>query len=171
MNKDLKHEYKIDGNINKDSTSSQGFEKRVYSLSNNEGYLYANQVNKYYDAISISKDVFNNIFKQIKNIENIILKEKLIKFTNVFISILSEVKGKSNWLPPFILTIEEDSLFLEWVFKDFRVGFTISVNEDESMWFMITNKNLEELSVSGDLKSSEYYSVIIRILGFVLENT
>lgn len=171
MIKDIMHDYKINDSMNKDLTSSQGFEKKIYELTNNDFYQNNVQGNNYYNSFSKNTDVFDKVIKEMGSIENESLRENLLEFTRTFTSILSNLKEIPNFLPAFILTVEEDSLFLEWVFKDFRVGFTISVSEDESMWFMITNKNLEELSVSGDLKSSDYYSVILRILGFVLENT
>ena len=39
------------------------------------------------------------------------------------------------------------------------------------MWFMVTNKNLEEFSISGDLEPENYYEVIIKVLKYVLENS
>lgn len=152
-------------------TSSQGANRKIYAVSESVMSSYIEPSKKYYNPISQGMNIFGNVIGGIIHIKNDIVRQKLILFVNEFTAVLERIQRISNLFPPLVFMEDEDSVFLEWVFKDFRIGFTFCENEDESMWFMISNRNLEELSISGDLRISDYYAIIIKVLGFVVENT
>jgi hypothetical protein len=55
-------------------------------------------------------------------------------------------------IPPICAHLSEDgSVLLEWIFSDFRIGFNIEPNPDESGWHLISNKRLGEIAVSKPL--------------------
>lgn len=157
-------------NIN-DLTSSKVQNSTFLNKVINYNTNYEPNINKYYTASSNNLNVFSSVFNVIREIDNSDLQNKLLLFISEFMMILNQVRGSSNVFPSFILKNDDDSLFLEWVFKDFRVGFTFCEDDNESMWFLVSNRNLEELSVSGDLNPSNYREIIIKILDFAFRNT
>jgi hypothetical protein len=161
------NKYRFNNVISQDSTSSQGYRKIIY---NNQ---WINPVNNglYLSSLSKGTDIFVKVIPEVNRITNRDLKRRLLILINVFTEILSKIQTITNYLPPMNMELEEDSIFLEWIFKDIRVGFTLDKEESESMWFMITNRNLEEFSVTGNLGIEDYRSVIAKILKYILENT
>lgn len=154
-----------------DSTSVYNQNKKVYTVNDCSLINDPLSSNKYVNIVSQNFNIFRHVLSEIKTIQNQVLKERLIYFVSIFMHILSQYNGVPNVLPSLTITEDEDSVFLEWVFKDFRMGFTFCENEKESMWFLVSNRNLEELSVSGDLMKSDYYSIITKVIIFVLGNT
>ncbi len=121
-------------------------------------------------------DIFSNVEKNLDVIKTEDVKHYVLNIIKYFEQILKELDRNYrllNLLPPFIISQEDDgSIFLEWVFKDFRIGFNIDVDTTKSSWFLITNSNLEELSVSGDISSDDdLKSTIIKIIKYVLQNS
>lgn len=61
-----------------------------------------------------------------------------------------------NNVPPIHMHILDDkSVSMEWLFPDFRVGFNIEPDPDESGWHLVANKKLKELTLSGQLADKQ----------------
>lgn len=171
MNENLDgKKYRSNTITNKDQTSSGAYGETITNIQKVKRTNGMNE-GKYLGLLSSNLDIFKNITPVINEISNLFLRECLINFISTFTQVLSTIQTISNFLPPMDIQTEDDSIFLEWIFKDFRVGFTMAENETESMWFIITNRNLEEFSVTGDLVKRDYQLLITRILKYVLENT
>ena len=140
-------------------------------LSSCNDFSCNNQKNKYVNLLSKNIDVLKKVFIKVNAIENTNLRRNVVEFVSCFVLLLNQKEEITNHLTPLNITTEEDSVFLEWVFRDFRVGFTIMEEENDSMWFFISNKNLREKAYSENLPRSEYQSVIGSVLRCVLENT
>lgn len=169
---ELKKNYNFNDSKLSDITSSES--------TNNSSQYVINDVDvdesfspdlKYYIETPKRINVFENVNNKIYQISNNIIHNKVILFTKCFMDVLRKFENTLNIFPLFTMNEDEDSVFLEWVFKDFRIGFTFCENDEESMWFMVTNRNLEELTVSGDLKEKDYNSIISKVIAFVLENS
>lgn len=143
----------------------------VSTTLNYNTYSCKNSNDKYINLISKNLHVLQDVLVKSKNIENKELKKNVFDFIFCFISLLNKKEDISNNLTPLNIAIEDDSVFLEWAFRDFRIGFTIMENEKDSMWFLISNKNLREKTYSEMLQRSDYQQVIANVLKYVLENT
>lgn len=163
--------YEISGYTNRNVASSQSINKKIYYSQESLATTNFMSDDRYYNPVSQSMNVFGNIVGKIVKIQNPFIRKQVICFVNEFTRVLEKLQNSSNYFPPFIMGEDEDSVFLEWVFKDFRAGFTFCENEDESMWFVVSNRNLSELSLSGDLKMTDYYRAIIMAVSFAVENT
>jgi len=156
-------------------TSSTGITITTYK--NNEDTLFENSqnTNGYFYSLPDSIKIFQNIESQLDKIPNSTVRLSVGDFIYTFQKLLRDMvikKRLSNYLPNMMVEINDDSsVFFEWIFKDFRIGFSIELNVNESSWYLITNKNLEELSVSGSLYAGELSLVITKIIKYVLENT
>jgi len=91
-------------------------------------------------------------------------------FQRVLISNRNQIE-QSGYLPPLKFTwLEDGSLLIEWIFKDFRIGFSIEPKEDDSSWYLVSNHNLDEASNSGMLKFNELEVLLVDLVEFVLAN-
>jgi hypothetical protein len=74
-------------------------------------------------------------------------------------------------LPPFkAIEGEDESMLIEWIFTNYRVGFTVEVNPEESGWYLISNQALGEIGASGHLLNSNIEKTFLWLLNFVLAN-
>lgn len=74
-------------------------------------------------------------------------------------------------LPELQVLINEDgSLVIEWPFDDFRVGFTIEKNKDESGWYLVTTKKLGFINASGYFLDIDRRKLLDWLVNFVTTN-
>jgi hypothetical protein len=130
----------------------------------------------YHSNLPNDINIFSRIDENIDKIENKdiynFIKQFLTIFQETLISIINYFDNLSNYLPPLTLSILDDgSVLIEWIFKDFRVGFSIEPHVDESSWYMVTNQNLEEFSRSGKLELSKASNLLKEIIMITLKNT
>ncbi len=136
---------------------------------------YNNYVEGYFYSLPSNLNIFENVEKYLSKINDNKIKDFLIEFMHTFQEILIEKMTKVgiyNYLPQ--MTVEEqdeESIFLEWIFKDFRIGFSFEKKVDDSTWYMITNKNLEEFIVSGSLNKENVYITALKTINYALENS
>ena len=67
--------------------------------------------------------------------------------------------------------VEDGSILIEWIFGDFRIGFNIEPNPNDSGWYLVSNKNLGEISASGYTSGIEIKNLILWLLNFILSNS
>ncbi len=69
--------------------------------------------------------------------------------------------------------VDDGSVLLEWIFTDFRIGFNIEPNPEESSWYLVSNKKLGEVGASGFMPRTEIEvkKCIVWLLSFVLSNS
>lgn len=136
--------------------------------NNNQGLNYFYELPRNINVLSKIKGNFGEITNQ--EIRKSIL-DFVLTFQNLLISFNSVTEIK-NYLPPLMFNnLVDGSVLLEWVFKDFRVGFAFETDNNESSWYLVANKNLEEASMSGLLRGSELKSLLNKLIVFVLRNT
>jgi hypothetical protein len=76
-----------------------------------------------------------------------------------------------SYLPPLRATnVDDRSVLIEWVFADFRVGFSIEPNPDNSSWYLVSDKRLDEVSAFGYLSNANLEKTVSQLFGFVLAN-
>jgi hypothetical protein len=96
------------------------------------------------------------------------VKRFLLSFQKVLDENIDKVTEACS-LPPLSLEqVEDGSVLMEWKFKDFRIGFFFGERPEDCGWYLVSNKNLEEASVSGTLEAAEYESVILRMVSFAI---
>jgi hypothetical protein len=77
----------------------------------------------------------------------------------------------SGSLPSLSFVISDDgSLLIEWVFKDFRMGFAFEENEKESSWYFASNEKFDYSHSSGSINGNTFYELLYNLLYFVFEN-
>lgn len=119
-------------------------------------------------------DIFSQAIIEYQKIENSYVKKSTLKllltFQKTILNILKQIDF-SGHLPPLILQfLEDNSVLVEWIFKDFRIGFVIESDVAKSSWYLVSNSNLEEASASGILNLDNCELILQRIIEFVLLN-
>jgi hypothetical protein len=74
-----------------------------------------------------------------------------------------------NPIPPLnAVRLDDGSVLVEWTFPDFRVGFNIEHQPDDSGWHMMSTKRLGQLTASGQLMHME--RVVLSLFEFIVSN-
>lgn len=181
----MNNNYLTNFNIQKNKYTTDVINNQLtYNNNNNFSFInpsinvstksFRNLYKEYIETLPMNLNVFNRIQEHIREIDDQAIQNVVIQFVTRFNYVLKELvdsKVVYNALPPLSIDTDEDTAFLEWIFKDFRIGFSLHKNENQSTWFLITNRNLEEITVFGDLYNDDKFSTIKRILDYVLENT
>lgn len=117
------------------------------------------------DPVKKARDVIPQIKNKTiaKQLDNILLT------IHMMVQIAQQERPDIINIPPLLAHIGEDgAVTVEWIFPDFRVGFNIEPNPDDSGWHLVSNKKLNELNASGQLKDID--ALIYRLLKFILGN-
>jgi hypothetical protein len=121
-----------------------------------------------------------NIFESLTDSISTLTDDEVIKQTRqvlgrLYFSLQRKSKNKAldNYLSRINLVQREDnSILLEWNFQDFRIGFTIEPQKDESAFFIIAqDKNKGSFSADAQKLNTDSFTPIDEIVGYVLENT
>jgi len=110
-----------------------------------------------------------NIIPQIDNADVSKQVERLLSFIDKIVKIAEQEEVDLSHIPSLHAYVEEDgSVLLEWVFPDFRIGFNIDSNPDNSGWHLVSNKKLGDITASGQLANMG--EITILLLDFILSN-
>jgi hypothetical protein len=128
----------------------------------------------YFQTFPCDFNIFREVNLDVFNIPNDKVRRTTSQFLNTFqrIFILNRTRIEaSGYLPPLkIRCIDDESVLIEWIFKDFRIGFSIELVVSESSWYLVSNDNLGEVSAGGDLNLPDVDSLLSKLLSFVLSN-
>lgn len=67
--------------------------------------------------------------------------------------------------------LEDGSLLIEWIFDDFRIGFSIEPDPRESGWYLVTKENLGGINATGHFSNHQLELQIFWLFTFVLSNS
>ena len=75
-------------------------------------------------------------------------------------------------LPPLkAFNLDDDSAVIEWIFRDFRIGFNIEAEMDESGWYLVSNETLGGIGASGRIAEQNLERLLLWLLDFAFSNT
>jgi len=89
--------------------------------------------------------------------------------------LLSAIQETLKWFPDFSDMIPQlrhsiaadGSVLFEWIFSDYRIGFNIEPNPQESSWYLVTNRKLGEISASGFISHINLRVLIQFLFSFI----
>lgn len=111
------------------------------------------------NQISANEELDRAVFLFLMNLQNELLYVRRI------------LKIESNLQPLNISVISRDEVIIEWNFKDFRIGFALETGKEAIEWYLVSNKNLDELSISGEMLPESLKLQLRNLILFVLKNT
>ena len=124
---------------------------------------------------TLCNPIYKNINTFISNPDNDKFKESIGCFKSFFEKNFNLVR---NDKPLSISIIEDGCLLIEWIFPDFRFGFSMEKDLNESNYYFVSNKKYGELNVSGLINSDNNLKTIVEKVfnktepyGYVIEIT
>lgn len=123
-----------------------------------------------------SEDVFSRISDKIMGISNLGIKKQITSFIYHFKTLLLQVFGndiiESN-LSKLSISEIDGAFVLEWIFKNFRIGFAFEENEKESSYYFICDNTIKGsyISESNFLSENRYTEILTNMISFVLKYT
>lgn len=128
--------------------------------------------NKYYYFWG-KKSIIDNAISKIETINNT-QSNKALEILTYIQSILQIIEKNSittSLLPSInAFFVEDGSILLEWIFNDFRIGFSCEENIEDSGWYLITNKKFGEISASGYINGDNIKKIVIWLISFIIIN-
>lgn len=114
----------------------------------------------------------NTPLKQLQNQEVVKEAKKLLLTINKIVKKFQQY-GFDLYFLPLLHTfpVDDGSLLIEWIFEDFRIGFSLEQESSESSWYLVTNPKFGEISASGYLSDVDNEKIVIWLLNFILVNS
>jgi hypothetical protein len=128
----------------------------------------------YFYTLANDIDIFNEAVSGLHVLSNPEVKEETLSFLRTFQKLIMIQRNKTEFsghLPPLKFRPQEDnSVLLEWIFRDFRIGFAFEPKLRESSWYLVSNERLNEASASGLLNKNELEPLLSKLIPFALKN-
>jgi hypothetical protein len=154
-----------------DFTTTGSYSSRIYPATDTSGSQFETHVTPSIPSISLTRSAHEIV----EQIESHVIKDDAIRLLEIFEKVAISLKTNAvdiSRLPNLNATsIDDDTLFIEWIFSDFRIGFTLGSDPTNNSWFLVTNRKLEEYSSSSSLTRSNMESIIFRLVNFALANS
>lgn len=79
--------------------------------------------------------------------------------------------GEFEQVPPLhAFKVEDGSVLFEWILDDFRIGFSVEPNLDDSSWYLVSREKFGDTSTSGSLDNNEDIKFTILCLMSILQS-
>ncbi len=130
---------------------------------------------KYLFHIPSSINILSNSMEIINKITDETQKQKIIAIVSTFEEIVVSLKSKLEEmnlsLPPlyFSLNEEDNSILIEWIFYNFRIGISVEKDTTKSFWYLVSREVVDK-NLSGDLKEYNLFDLILSLFQYVLNN-
>lgn len=110
----------------------------------------------------VSKDceyIFHNAVEDVRTCNNISLRGRASDFLSILKNhVVDEIANDRllpDGLPVLLSDISDSECFFGWVFAHMRIGFSISLNDCDSGFFVISDEQYGELDISRPFDSTE----------------
>lgn len=97
---------------------------------------------------------------------------RILDLMATIIGHLQLVRSDVRRFPPVrAFNLDDSSTLIEWIFPDFRVGFSIDSNAEDSSWYIVSNENLGYIMQSGYISDSTIGMLVFGLMKFVHEHS
>jgi hypothetical protein len=98
--------------------------------------------------------------------------ERLLQTLQEIIGSFQQFGFELAHLPPLhAFLVDDGSILLEWIFPDFRIGFSFEPSLEDSGWYLVSTKKLGEISASGYLSGIDLSRLVMWLVNFVLSHS
>ncbi|MCH7731098.1 MAG: hypothetical protein IIA61_01910 [Candidatus Marinimicrobia bacterium] len=136
---------------------------------------YGGKVDRDYIALpwgSSYSDTARDLIGKLDNQGMAIEANKLLSSIDETILVFQSFQANLPFFPDLEAhTVDDGSILLEWIFQDYRIGFSIETDQKGSSWYLITNKSLGEISASGFLLDNDLDKLILWLLNFIISHS
>jgi hypothetical protein len=125
--------------------------------------------------LNIEANIIDNAFDVIHSIGDQIIAEeanKLLLTIQTTIEKFQSYRSDLYSLPQLhAFPVDDGSLLIEWIFTDFRIGFSIEPDNNESSWYLVANRKYGDINASGYLADIDTQKIILWLINFILVNS
>ncbi len=138
------------------------------------GTISGSSWNINYLTIFNDQELFKRAVRILGEIDDQEVKKESRELIAQIIDIIHRLRNQgrdfSN-LPSFNVEKEEDgSILFEWIFANFRIGFTTEKKHEESGWYLVSNENMGNINAFGNFIRNSKETIIAWLLIFALSN-
>ena len=110
--------------------------------------------------------------KNAKNKEVTREAEKVLSLIKETVSSFQQLSFDLTFLPS-IQAFENDdgSILIEWIFRNYRIGFGVEIDPNDSGWYLVTKRDLGEISASGYTSNTNMRNTVLWLLNFVVSHS
>lgn len=97
---------------------------------------------------------------------------RLLSIVGELVSSLAKLGfDMGNLTPLRAWSVEDGSILVEWIFTDFRIGFSIEPDPDDSSWYLVSNQSLGDIGASGYLTNKNVDTLVLWLLNFAMAHS
>jgi hypothetical protein len=97
--------------------------------------------------------------------------EELLSIIENRIRVYQQYRPDLDTLPPVrAFNVEDGSVLIEWTFDDFRIGFTLEPDPEDSGWYLVSTERLGEIAASGSTFHVDIEKLVGWLFGFIGAN-
>jgi len=75
-------------------------------------------------------------------------------------------------LPPLqVFLVEDGSVLVEWIFEDFRIGFGLDPNPEDSSWYLVATERLGQINAYGRMFGVCLEKLVAWLMRFALSQS
>ena len=120
--------------------------------------------------------MFTQVVSKITEMQNPVVKRQALDILDrIYICLFhySQSTNLSNRLPKLHLTIDmDDAVYIEWNFQNFRFGFTLEPEKENSSFYFVSGDLTEgSITSTSDKLGLNYRPIVDKIVKYALENT
>lgn len=107
------------------------------------------------------------IFQFLNETKKSEVRDRARNFAQIIFSELMKFPDLDLLHPFHISSMDDDSIIIEWVYDDFRLGFYFDVKVDESSWFLVSKESSGGVNASGYLDQNDKSILVNWLISFV----
>ena len=144
----------------------------TYNFCGNNSEHKQKYSKNYLKVLPSNIDILHNIPNNIQDLVKKDLFDAVICFLNCFQELIVAINDNhpiDNSLPPLHFSLlDDEAIFIEWIFPFFRIGFSIEENIEDSSWFLVTNRQFQERTESGLINPNQPQEILNRLINFAI---
>jgi len=110
-----------------------------------------------------------NVIRQTRNQTVAEESRKILLVIQETIIDLQHLNFDLGYLPQLhAFNVDDDSVLIEWIFDDFRIGFSIESESKDSSWYLVSNANSGEMAASGYISRIDIKTMALWLINFII---
>lgn len=66
--------------------------------------------------------------------------------------------------------VEDGSILIEWIFSQFRVGFVVDPELNDSSWYLVSNNDMGDINASGFIVTKDLNRLVLWLISFIISS-
>jgi len=149
----------------------EGIEK-IFSIQEKNSTIGSKEAIDNYLPITTYRTPYDNVLEKIQNIQNTDVKNRAKTLLYEYLNLVNRFYHNDIDLSPIpqlnIVSPGDESILMEWVSNQFRIGINVESGNLESNWYLVSTSSLGDIEASGYLTELNKQKTILWLLCFIL---